>query len=277
MTWPRDLFAEAVWSSRLKPLERLVALAYASHARDQEFAFLTYPRMQEVTGLSRDAIARAVTGLRDAGWLELMAEARQHHAARYWLRIPIQQSVSRTAEPTRDTGDGLLSDTSSPSPDTSSPSPGPDHSEDNYAYLSARETDPWDSDANDPPALSDDDRAAAETRARDTGLRIDVVTAAVVQLRATKDIGSMTAYLRSIDKAGIERLAGLERSTPKVAAVEDTGRTCGLSWHVKGGMRIHGTGVDASRVCPGCEARFPAAQAAAEVQPPAPRAAEAAS
>lgn len=100
--WHSDLWREAVWNSpksSLKPLQRLIALAYADHARDGEVAWVTYNRLEQRTGLSRDAVARHLGALVEAGWLVLVSPASQHRSARYRLVIPsAQQSVAQTAE-----------------------------------------------------------------------------------------------------------------------------------------------------------------------------------
>lgn len=142
--WHRDLWAEAVWSSSLRPLERLVALVYADHARDGETAWATYRRLMDRTGLSRDALARALRGVVDAGWLVEVEPARQHRATVYRLAVP-QQSATQTADDTSVTGGVPLSSTEdgplgvsavrlpSPAvrlPSASSPSRGPNLSSD---------------------------------------------------------------------------------------------------------------------------------------------------
>jgi DNA-binding transcriptional ArsR family regulator len=99
--WHRDVWSDAVWDSSLLPLQKLIALAYADHARDGELAWVTYDRLRERTGLSRDAVARHLRALVDAGWLVLVSAASQHRSARYRLAIPspsVQQSVPRTTE-----------------------------------------------------------------------------------------------------------------------------------------------------------------------------------
>jgi hypothetical protein len=100
--WHKDVWSEAVWDSPLLPLQKLIALAYADHARDGDVAWLTYDRLRKRSGLSRDAVARHLRALVDAGWLVLVSAASQHRSARYRLAIPspsTQQSVSRTTEP----------------------------------------------------------------------------------------------------------------------------------------------------------------------------------
>lgn len=128
--WPRDLYAEAVWcSAALKPVQKLVALAYADHARDGDTAWLSYERLAERTGLARSTAAAALRQLVDAGWLVCVERGRQHRASRYRLELP-QQSESRTPEQsdsrTPDSASSPAPDTSSPAADTSSPAAGPD-------------------------------------------------------------------------------------------------------------------------------------------------------
>lgn len=100
--WHRDVWSDAVWDSSLLPLQKLIALAYADHARDGDVAWVTYDRLRKRTGLSRDAVARHLRALVDAGWLVLVSAASQHRSARYRLGIPSpssQQSAPRTTEP----------------------------------------------------------------------------------------------------------------------------------------------------------------------------------
>lgn len=97
--WPRDPWKAAVWESDLKPLERLVALCYADHARNRDTAWVTHDRLSQLTGLSRSAAVVALRGLVDSRWLVVERRAAQHRSTLYRLTIPIgQQSASRTAE-----------------------------------------------------------------------------------------------------------------------------------------------------------------------------------
>lgn len=116
--WWRQTWMEAVYSSDLKPLERLVAVVYADHARDKRQVWVTLPRLMERTGLSRDAANRALRGLRDKGWLLVMQEAKQHRATIYGLVIP--ESSSTPDVPLSSTADVPLKESSSTPPDTSS-------------------------------------------------------------------------------------------------------------------------------------------------------------
>jgi len=126
--WPRDAFVRAVWSSTLRPMPRLVALAYGDHARKGDTAWLTLDRVADVTGMSRDSAHRNLRILIAAGWLELVEQGRQHRASRYRLVIPSspgdvplaesQQSGSRT---TAKEFSSTAPDASSTAPDVSSP------------------------------------------------------------------------------------------------------------------------------------------------------------
>lgn len=116
--WWRQTWIEAVYGSDLKPLERLVAVVYADHARDRRQVWVTLPRLMERTGLSRDAANRALRGLRDKGWLLVIQEAKQHRATVYGLVIP--ESSSTPGVPLSSTGDVPLTESSSTSPDASS-------------------------------------------------------------------------------------------------------------------------------------------------------------
>lgn len=130
-----DAWADAVWESSLKPLERLVALAYADHVSDDPASVWVHgARLRERTGLSRDSTTRALRGLADAGWLTVTSAAAQHHSTRYALTLPAeasersasqnadQRSASRNAEASGTPG-GTLAGLSVPSPRASVPPP----------------------------------------------------------------------------------------------------------------------------------------------------------
>jgi hypothetical protein len=102
--WPREVWAEAVWKSDLPPTQKLVALAYADHARDRDVAWASYDRLMRRTGLSRDTVARCMKALVKADWLLPVRAAGQHRSARYGLTTPSQQSDGLT------TGDSQQSD-----------------------------------------------------------------------------------------------------------------------------------------------------------------------
>lgn len=266
MTWPRDTYVAAVWESQtLKPLERLVALAYADHARDGETAWVTYPRLMERTGLSRDALARALNGLREQGWLEVQEAARQQRATRYWLRIPEgdepsasrtagypQESVSRTAEVPSGLADGPLSGSSSPSPGASSPSPvtssppdGPDYSSHHSSHQTSDEEE------------SHRDAVAALLDRFPGQLAEEHAAAAVAAVVRKKSPDRPAAYMASFGLGDVHRWAGIAQparttttSPPDPVAACRHGR--------RGGMRINGTGANASRLCDQCETESPA-------------------
>ena len=267
MTWPRDAFVAAVWESTcLKPLERLVALAYADHARDGETAWVTYPRLMERTGLSRDALARALNGLRAQGWLEVHEPARQQRAARYWLRIPEdsqqsvsrtaghpQESVFRTAEDPSGLPHGPLAQASSPSPDTSSPRGGPDSS----SHHSSHQT------------SDDEERARQAVAALVDRHRLDpqVATAAVAGMlawssKAAEPIVNITAFARSRSLDEIHRFAASRAPgdaivhRPRAEARDVVIEVC--EHGERGGMLVLGRGSSASRLCTKCEVERPA-------------------
>ncbi|MFE5293000.1 hypothetical protein ACFQ8T_12535 [Isoptericola sp. NPDC056618] len=142
---PRYAWVDAVWLSSLKPLERLVALAYGKYVGDSlAGVWVNGDTLREITGLSRDAANRALRGLEDKGWLFVLEPSRQHLATRYLLQPGGQPSASRNAGsgadrvPEGQTGDAqrdaqrsasrnaeessvLSPDASVPSPDASVP------------------------------------------------------------------------------------------------------------------------------------------------------------
>ena len=125
--WPRDVFVRAVWSSTLRPLPRLVALAYADHARKGDPAWLTLDRVVKVTGMSRDSAHRNLGILIAAGWLELVGQGRQHRASRYRLVIPsstgdvlLAESQQYGRRTTGKVSSSTAPDVSSTAPDVSS-------------------------------------------------------------------------------------------------------------------------------------------------------------
>lgn len=115
--WWRQTWMKAVFSSNLKPLERLVAAVYADHARDRRQTFVTLDRLMTCSGLSRDAANRARDGLETKGWLVAL-ERKPRKPVDFLLVIP-EDSASTSGGPVG-TGDGLV--TSTP-PDMTSTSP----------------------------------------------------------------------------------------------------------------------------------------------------------
>lgn len=86
---PRQRWTDAVWVSDLRPLERLVALAFAKHAgRGLDEVWVSWAELRRLTQLSNDAAARALTSLRDHGWLVKTAAPSGRKATRYRLSLP---------------------------------------------------------------------------------------------------------------------------------------------------------------------------------------------
>lgn len=110
--WWRTTWTEAIWSSDLKPLQRLVALVYAEHARDKRTAWVTLDRLIERSGLARSTAQRTRRELVELGWLIEVSKATQHKTAVFSLVIP---------EGVRVPSLGSLDDSRVPSPDARVP------------------------------------------------------------------------------------------------------------------------------------------------------------
>lgn len=94
----RREWRDAVWSSDLSPIDRLVALAYAEHAAaDPGRVWVTSERLQAMTGAARSTTQTALRRLEASGWLAVTEPARQHYATRYALTIPGPQLVAEDA------------------------------------------------------------------------------------------------------------------------------------------------------------------------------------
>lgn len=129
--WPRDRWLDELWDRPdVKPNERVVAYAYARFAGDGDVSWCVWEELRRRTGIkSRDALARALAGLKDNGWLKEVEKARQHYSARYRLTIPQQsakQTAQQSAKQTTGGASSLSGETRSSFPETSSPSNGPD-------------------------------------------------------------------------------------------------------------------------------------------------------
>jgi len=86
-------FVDAVWTSDLDALDRLVALAYADHADFKaddgaDRVWVVQGRLAERTGMSERRVRTAVKTLVERGYLRESQAARQHFAARYALTVP---------------------------------------------------------------------------------------------------------------------------------------------------------------------------------------------
>jgi hypothetical protein len=82
---------DAVWSSDLPPLQRLVMFAYLKYAHGSngvDRVWASWPQLLSLTGMSRDSLSRALRGLEDRGWLVVVEPARQHRSTRYRLTDP---------------------------------------------------------------------------------------------------------------------------------------------------------------------------------------------
>ena len=254
--WHRERWSEAVWSSDLRPLERLVALAYADHAHDRQVAWVTYPRLMQRTGLSRDAVARAIRGLVEGGWLVVETPARQHRAPVYRLSTPVQQSAPQTAEPvdndTSGPGDGPLIESSSPPPVTSSPSPVTSSPPDGLNPTSDRTTNPTADGAGE--ALGADDKLTQGVRALGC-VPDDLLADVVARLRADESTTTTPeARLRSAGSGWVTphlaaaRRAHTSRLDAQIAVIRSSGVECNHG--VQGGAEAHpGTG---RALCPLC-------------------------
>lgn len=89
-TWPRDGYVAAVWESKqLTTQERIVAMAYADHAKDGDVAWVHWPRLSERTGIrAKSTLWKVTKALVAAGWLVQVEKARQHRSPRYRLVVP---------------------------------------------------------------------------------------------------------------------------------------------------------------------------------------------
>lgn len=110
-----------MWSSDLRPVERLVALCFASWGEEKDVdVWVSYDKLVEQTGLARSTAAAAIRTLVDRGYLRLSQPARQHYSARY--RLVVQPSDTRTSEQS-DTRTPDRPDVRQASPDVRLPSP----------------------------------------------------------------------------------------------------------------------------------------------------------
>jgi biotin operon repressor len=118
--WPRTLWAESVWRSEtLKSHDKLIALAFADHARDQSTAWVTYDRLAKRTGLGRTTIALSIKRLRDQGFLVVVDKGGQHVAPRY--RLVAQRSAVRTSDDSSSSHREPLDDAQMTAPRTPDP------------------------------------------------------------------------------------------------------------------------------------------------------------
>lgn len=96
----RDRWAEAVWRSTLPAADKVVALAYADHARDGlGSVWVTVERLVERTSLSRSGVMKYLNRLREAGWMAVAEPSRQHRSTRYRLLVPDGAAVGHALAP----------------------------------------------------------------------------------------------------------------------------------------------------------------------------------
>jgi hypothetical protein len=247
-SWPRNEYAAAVWAAAsLRPLEKLTALAFADHAGRQEYAFLTYPRLREVTGIASDATIRAaLVRLISAGWLELKEPARGRRAARYWLRIPTPCATAAVAQgDARSTTIRVRSTTVRVRSTTPAVADHQDHQDHHQpsADKDAERLDPRTLVVVD--ALPDGPRQKLAIQVADRHIRslADVWTpsalAAAVKHRSWTGAGAgaVINWLKDLPASPAPRIRGADPCQHGVA----------------GGRRVTGRGAHASRVCPDCE------------------------
>ena len=93
--WHRDHYREAIWKpNALRPNEKLVALAYAEYAGQEDVSWVTWTTLSDMTGMrSKVTLSAATKGLVDAGWMTMIEPARQHRSPRYKLTIPDNPEV----------------------------------------------------------------------------------------------------------------------------------------------------------------------------------------
>lgn len=96
--WWRDRWADAVWESTLTSSQKLVALAYADHAKSGRTAYVTQDRLVERTGLSRPTVNAALRELERGGWLTGPEERPKRRTVTYSLTLPRSQ-VSELPDP----------------------------------------------------------------------------------------------------------------------------------------------------------------------------------
>lgn len=106
--WPRTRWIEAIWSSDLEPLQKLVAAVYFDHAGRSSEVWVTLNRLQERSGLSRSIALKHLKALVNAGFLTVVQAAGQHRSTRYGLTYPSGSG----SEPLSSSGDEPLTDAS---------------------------------------------------------------------------------------------------------------------------------------------------------------------
>lgn len=194
--WPRDAYTEAVWSSSLTSTQRLVALAYADHARDADTAWIAPERLEARTGLGRTAAKTAVRALVDAGWLVLVEAARQHRAPRY--RLVPQPVASRHSDEAQGVASRPPEGVASRHADRSRVSPrGARVSADGAQGVASRHR-PEDLPEDLPPQ----DAAAQPAPAETEGQRVNRLTRTYTDVVRLSSFGAVAGVVRKAVRAG---------------------------------------------------------------------------
>lgn len=259
--WHRDLWAEAVWSSKLPPLQRLVALAYADHARDRDTAWLGGKRLCERTGLGRTAALDARQAVVDAGWLVETVPATARTPAHYRLAVPegsarrtpdtSEGSASRTrgvreTDPTGPAADPQGSATRTPGVRETDPTSGltsdltsslSTATEASPVHTTTRETTSGDDldtfGARTLAALGRDDLSAhqLDQAYKRAGDRIGLALAAdaVHALASLPNVRNVAAYMASLSDDDLRTLADQRRHDRERTTRRSTGRTAAPS------------------------------------------------
>lgn len=110
--WWRVRWLDAIWTSDLLPLEKLVAAVYADHARDSHSSWVTLDRLQQRASLSRDAANRALRGLVSKGWL-MAVNPKPRQPVTYFLSFPddCTSTPDGPVDSVTSTADGLIAST----------------------------------------------------------------------------------------------------------------------------------------------------------------------
>ncbi len=206
--WHRDIWTEAIWSSDLRPLVRLVAFCFSDHAHDRDVAWVSQDRLRERTGLARSTSVAAVQTLVRAGWLVEVEKARQHRSARY--RLVIQPTGRRSSQPT-DTRSAEI-----PADRETAPA-------DRQTAPADRQTDPTAVPTRDPQPAPREPAVIIEPADR-TPNSDDSVFDACAAAGATWTIGDFTAARRRLCAAfgGDTRAAGQADAALKAIAARPT-------------------------------------------------------
>jgi hypothetical protein len=221
--WPRDRYIRKVWESDdLPPLARLVALAYADHARDQPTAWVTFERLRDCTGLSRDAANRALRKLVETGWLTVHEAGTRRRSAVYRLTVPAvdndRESVSRTLS-VRET------DAESTSPGAESPGDGSHYSAD-LSKAAAAGASGIPLGPSGIPYAADDVEGALRWIATANGAGSDeelarAVLADIITARKAGPPADLSRYVRAIDAKDLGRRIKRMRDRIRAAPIDD--------------------------------------------------------